>query len=208
MSYLIPQKIHRVEEIIKRSRFISTIAHAPCSDSAKAFIEKIKKEFPDATHNCWAFASGPPGDTAQIGMSDDGEPRGTAGRPMLNTLLHSNIGEAAIVVTRYFGGIKLGTGGLVRAYSGAVKKAVETLPVKEKIIPAHISIIIDYSSLSAVKHLADSYKAEIIKEKYEADVSLVFELPMEIAGSFHESLINITRGEIIVEKFKELEFKI
>ncbi|MDM8538460.1 YigZ family protein, partial [Desulfobacterales bacterium HSG17] len=198
MSYLIPQKKHRIEEIIKRSRFIATVIHAPSPIDAKSFIAKIKEEFPDATHNCWAFVSGPPGSTAQVGMSDDGEPHGTAGRPMLNTLLHSNIGEIAVVVTRYFGGIKLGTGGLVRAYSGAVKQAIETLPVKEKIIPSHLSIIIEYSCLSPVKHLATSYEAAIVKEKYEADVSLVFELAQENAESFHEALINVTKVRLLL----------
>ena len=118
--YNIPQPgLHRCEEIIKRSRFIATVAWAPDVGAAKSFIETIKSEFPDATHNCWAYAAGPPGDTAAVGFSDDGEPHGTAGRPMLNALLHSGIGEAAVVVTRYFGGVKLGSGGLVRAYSGA-----------------------------------------------------------------------------------------
>jgi len=205
MSYLIPKKKHRIEEIIKRSRFIATIIHVPSPDSAKAFIAEIKQEFPDATHNCWAFTSGPPGSTAQVGMSDDGEPHGTAGRPMLNTLLHSDIGEIAVVVTRYFGGIKLGTGGLVRAYSGAVKQAISTLPVQKKIIASHISVIIDYSNLSPVKHLAISFEAEIIKEKYQADVSLIFELPQENADRFHEALINVTKGEILVERIEEQE---
>ncbi|QTA81182.1 Impact family protein [Desulfonema limicola] len=202
MSYLIPKKKHRIEEIIKRSKFIATIIHAPSPDSAKAFISEIKQEFPDATHNCWAFVSGPPGSTAHIGMSDDGEPRGTAGKPMLNTLLYSEIGEIAVVVTRYFGGIKLGTGGLVRAYSGVVKQALSALPVQEKIISSHIFVIIDYSSLSYVKHLADSFDAEIIKEQYQADVSLTFELPRENADNFHEALINITKGEIIIEQIE------
>ena len=203
MSYLIPRKKHRIEDIIKRSRFIATAGHAPSPDLAKAFIGEIKQEFPDATHNCWAFAAGSPGTTARIGMSDDGEPHGTAGHPMLNTLLHSGIGEIAVVVTRYFGGIKLGTGGLVRAYSGAVKQVLASLPVKEKIIPSYISIIIDYSNLSSVKHVSLLYNAEIIKEKYEADVSLIFELAQENADKFHKALINITKGEIIIEKIRQ-----
>ncbi|MEH6457607.1 MAG: YigZ family protein, partial [Cocleimonas sp.] len=118
--YKIPAKQHRHETIIKRSRFITTIAHASSADEANAFIASIKKEFPDASHNCWAYVAGPAADSAKIGMSDDGEPHGTAGKPMLNVLLHSDIGEIVAVVTRYFGGTKLGPGGLVKAYSGSV----------------------------------------------------------------------------------------
>ncbi|NLG62975.1 MAG: hypothetical protein GX539_12100, partial [Candidatus Cloacimonetes bacterium] len=101
--------------MVQRSRFIATLAHAPDVESARAFIEEVRAEFPDATHNCWAFVAGPPGSTSHVGFSDAGEPHGTAGRPMLDVLLHSGIGEVAAVVTRYFGGVKLGKGGLVRA---------------------------------------------------------------------------------------------
>ncbi|MGD9326788.1 MAG: YigZ family protein, partial [Desulfobacterales bacterium] len=105
--YKIPAKLYRTEETIKRSRFIATVARAFTEEDAKAFISIIKNEFPDATHNCWAYVAGPPGDTARIGMSDDGEPHGTAGKPILTALLHSEIGEIVAVVTRYFGGTKL-----------------------------------------------------------------------------------------------------
>ena len=97
----------RFEEEIKRSRFITTLARADSRERALAFVDAIKKEFPDARHNCWAYAAGRPGDTAQVGQSDDGEPHGTAGRPMLNQLLSGGVGELAAVTTRYFGGIKL-----------------------------------------------------------------------------------------------------
>src|SRR5690625_3641612 len=131
--YPIPARTHRVEQEIQRSRFITTVAHAPTIEEARAFIDSIREEFPDATHNCWAFAAGPPGDTAAIGMSDDGEPHGTAGRPMLTALLHGGVGEIAAVVTRYFGGTKLGTGGLVRAYTSSVQQALESLPTRERV---------------------------------------------------------------------------
>ena len=91
--YVIPADTHRVQETIHRSRFITTVAHAPESDIAQEFVRQMRDEFSDATHNCWAFVAGPPGSTTHIGMSDDGEPHGTAGRPMLTTLLHSDVGE-------------------------------------------------------------------------------------------------------------------
>lgn len=108
---LAPGEIHREEEVIRRSRFIVSMARVQGPDQAKAFIERIRVEHPDATHNCWAFQAGPAGSTAFAGCSDDGEPKGTAGRPMLTVLLHCGVGEIAAVVTRYFGGTLLGTGG-------------------------------------------------------------------------------------------------
>lgn len=129
---LAPGEIHRVEDVIRRSRFIATFARASSTEEARDFLERIRAEHAQATHNCWAYVAGEPGSTAQVGASDDGEPKGTAGRPMLTALLHSGVGEVAVVVTRYFGGILLGTGGLVRAYQGSVKLGLETLPTVRK----------------------------------------------------------------------------
>ncbi len=131
--YPIPAGRARVEEVILRSRFITTAGPAANVDEAKAFIAEMRAEFADATHNCYAFAAGPPGSTAMAGMSDDGEPGGTAGRPMLAVVLGSGLGDLVVVVTRYYGGTKLGTGGLVRAYSGGVKAVLDVLPVREKV---------------------------------------------------------------------------
>lgn len=125
---LAPGAFHRAEETVRRSRFIVTMARVSSPEEAKAFIDRIREEHAGATHNCWAYNAGAPGDTAQVGASDDGEPKGTAGRPMLTALLHSDVGEVAAVVTRYFGGILLGTGGLVRAYQGSVKLGLEAFP--------------------------------------------------------------------------------
>ena len=106
-----------MQETIQRSRFITTVSHAPAPTPAHEFVKQIRDEFPDATHNCWAFASGPSGSTSHVRFSDDGEPHNTAGKPMLNTLLHRGVGEIVAVCTRYYGGAKLGTGGLSRAYA-------------------------------------------------------------------------------------------
>ena len=97
---LAPEDLHRCEEIVRRSRFIVSLAHTPTPEAAKSFIERIKQEFPDATHNCWAYAAGAPGQTSKVGYSDDGEPHGTAGRPMLTNLLHGRVGELSALVTR------------------------------------------------------------------------------------------------------------
>jgi uncharacterized YigZ family protein len=196
----IPAKLYRTEETIKRSRFIATVAHAFTEEDAKVFISIIKNEFPDATHNCWAFVAGPPGDTARIGLSDDGEPHGTAGKPILTVLLHSEIGEIVAVVTRYFGGTKLGTGGLVRAYSGSVKNALAGLSIKEKRDVITLTAILDYSKITAVRQMIESFNSEIIEAKYEADVSFKIELPKNNKDSFIHAITDLTGGEILITK--------
>jgi len=198
--YKIPAKLYRTEETIKRSRFIATVAHAFTEEDAKVFISIIKNEFPDATHNCWAYVAGPPGDTARIGMSDDGEPHGTAGKPILTVLLHSEIGEIVAVVTRYFGGTKLGTGGLVRAYSGSVKNALAGLSIKEKRDVITLTAILDYSKITAVRQMIESFNSEIIEAKYEADVSFKIELPKNNKDSFIHAITDLTGGEILITK--------
>ena len=198
--YKIPAKLYRTEETIKRSRFIATVAHAFTEEDAKVFISIIKNEFPDATHNCWAFVAGPPGDTARIGLSDDGEPHGTAGKPILTVLLHSGIGEIVAVVSRYFGGTKLGTGGLVRAYSGSVKNALAGLPVKEKREVISLTVILGYSKITGVKQIIESFNSEIIEEKYEADVCFKIQLPINNEDSFIRAITDLTAGEIQVIK--------
>jgi len=197
--YPIPRKTHRVSEKIKKSRFIATVAPAAAPEAAKMFIDQVKAEFADATHNCWAFLTGAPGSTAQIGMSDDGEPHGTAGRPMLNILLYSGIGEIAAVVTRYFGGIKLGTGGLVRAYSGMVQRAIASLPVEEKFIAAEMTVRIDYAQLSVLRQLAQSFGARIVREAYYDNVSIELMLPEDCAEAFIAAVKGRTSDRAIFE---------
>ncbi len=202
--YKIPATVCRTEETIKRSRFIATVAHASTAEDAKTFISTIKTEFPDATHNCWAYVAGPPGDTARVGMSDDGEPHGTAGKPMLTVLLHSEIGEIAAVVTRYFGGTKLGTGGLVRAYSGSVKNALAGLCVKAKRDALSLTVILDYSKITAVKQMIASFDSEITEEKYEADASFKIELPRDDEDRFIRAITDVTGGEIRIIRTLDL----
>ncbi len=118
--YAIPAARHDVEQVIDRSRFLCTVAPTSTVEDAQAFVRDIAHEYPDATHHCWAYVIGAPGSSDRIGLSDDGEPHGTAGRPMLTVLQHCGMGDIAAVVSRYYGGVKLGTGGLVKAYGGAV----------------------------------------------------------------------------------------
>lgn len=131
--YLIPAGLHRRELEVERSRFTCTLANAASAAEVQRVVREVSAEMTDATHHCWAFVAGPPGSTNQIGLSDDGEPHGTAGRPMLTVLMHSDVGEAVAIVTRYNGGVKLGTGGLARAYSGTVQLAQSTMPRAESL---------------------------------------------------------------------------
>jgi uncharacterized YigZ family protein len=199
--YYIPQPgRHRSEEIIKRSRFIATVAWTPDAEAARVFISEVKAEFPEATHNCWAYTAGPPGDTASIGFSDDGEPHGTAGRPMLNALLHSGIGEVAVVVTRYFGGVKLGSGGLVRAYSGVTVQALEATPLHEKIIPARFNIMLDYALITQFKRKLADFEAAILKETFAVAADFYVELPEEHAESFMRFVTELSNGKARIKQ--------
>jgi uncharacterized YigZ family protein len=196
--YPIPASRVRVEEVILRSRFITTASPAASADAARAFIAEVRAEFAGATHNCYAYVAGPPGSTAQVGMSDDGEPGGTAGRPMLAVLLGSGIGDIAVVVTRYFGGTKLGTGGLVRAYSGGVKLALAELPVVEKVPSVVLLVRGPYSWITPVSRLLPDFEAAAFDQSYAADVTWHIRVPEERAEPLRAALIELSRGELDV----------
>ncbi len=187
-TFLIPARRCRVFETISRSRFITTIGHAADDAAAKQFIGKISSEFADASHNCWAYQTGPPGDTISIGMSDDGEPHGTAGRPMLTVLIHAGVGEIVSVVTRYFGGIKLGKGGLVRAYTSGVKQALEQLPTTYKQEFEVITGLFDYRHLREIRRICRTFKARIVDEVYAERIRLEIELPAGTRQAFEKEV--------------------
>lgn len=197
--YLIPAKVERVEEEIKRSRFITTVTHAPTLEAAREFIASVRVEFADASHNCWAYVVGPPGSTSQIGMSDDGEPHGSAGRPMLTVLLHSGIGDIAAVVTRYFGGTLLGVGGLVRAYSGGVQRALATLPTVEQMPMAHFDLLLDYAFVTPLQRILPDYEAAVLAQEFGVDVNFRITLPLRRADAFRAAVIDMTHGQALVE---------
>ena len=199
LRYAIPSRIYRVEELIQRSRFITTAAHAPDADAANAFVDSVRELFPDATHHCWAFVAGPPGSTAHIGMSDDGEPHGTAGRPMLTVLLHSGVGEVVTVCTRYFGGVKLGTGGLSRAYAGGVKLLLQTLPTELKIKRVHVSVRVAYPHVESLQRLLDDLEVVVEHEEYGEEVTYQIAVPVMTLETLREQLAQLTSGEGVLE---------
>jgi uncharacterized YigZ family protein len=197
--YPIPAARVRVEESITRSRFITTVAAAASPEAARELVADIRSEFPDASHHCFAYVAGPPGSTAQVGMSDDGEPGGTAGRPMLAVLLGSGVGDIAAVVTRYFGGTKLGTGGLVRAYGGVVKAALAQLPLAEKVARRDLTLIGGYHWISAVDRLLPAYEARIEERSFDSDVTWRVTVPEERLEAMVAALVELSGGEIATD---------
>ncbi len=188
----------RDEAVIQRSRFITTVDVVASVDEAHQFIGHVAAEFPDATHNCWAFLAGPPGSTARIGMSDAGEPSGTAGKPMLQALVHGGVGDVAAVVTRYFGGTKLGTGGLVRAYGGCVKDALERAPKTRRIDWVHVRVLLAYPEQSAVEHLYPRFLVERRGEEFSDVVVHRLRLPRARRDPFARAVLDATRGRAVV----------
>lgn len=197
--YPIPATTRTVEEVRQRSRFITTVGTAGTIDEAREFVARVSAGHPDATHNCWAYVVGPPGDTSRVGASDDGEPHGTAGRPMLAVLLGSGVGDIAAVVTRYYGGTKLGKGGLVRAYAGGVKLALDGLPLGERVRRTALLVEIPYSSVAALKHLLPGFEAEILDESYGTQATFTIRLPEERSREFTGAVEGLTGGRARIE---------
>lgn len=189
-----PEAPHCSETVVRRSRFLAQCARADSPASARAFVESVRQRHSDATHNCWAFAAGAPGDTARIGASDDGEPRGTAGRPMLQVLLHSGIGELCMVVTRWFGGVKLGTGGLVRAYQDAVRENLAGLVCVERVPQARAELLLDYGHLDAARRQLPALEAVVEGEDYAERACLRLRLPCERVDALRALAASVSNG--------------
>lgn len=203
--YPVPAQQHRVEQVIDRSRFICTVTRVQSSEEAQAFIKAMNAEFPDATHNCWAYVVGAPGSTDRVGMSDDGEPHGTAGRPMLTVLLHSGIGEIAAVVTRYYGGTKLGTGGLVKAYGGVVQEALADMPRAERVDSVDVIVRVSYAAIGALQQLWPEFDADVLEQRFEADAEFCVRVPRAHMAALERAIQDATRGAAIVTRGVELE---
>lgn len=197
--YLIPANPVRCETEVNRSRFIASIEMTASPEAAHDFIARIKQEFPDANHNCWAYLIGPPGSTDRIGLSDDGEPHGVAGKPMLTTLQHSDIGDISVVVTRYFGGIKLGKGGMVKAYTLAVQNALKQLETAEKIAWLHLSLHFAYPLLKAIELILPDYEAISLSTDYSDEISLCVKVPEEQYPKFRQRVTDLCAGQLRFE---------
>lgn len=196
--YPIPARETSTEIRVKNSRFIATIAPVFTVDEAKAFIARIKEQYADATHNVPAFVVGH-GASVIAHTNDDGEPSGTAGRPVLAVLQGSGLGDAAIVVTRYFGGTKLGTGGLVRAYSDAARAVLEVTPRAYKTATHTVMMDVPYSLFEQTRLLIAEHKGRILDEQFAAEVTISAQFAVERFEPFQAALAELSNGTVQAE---------
>ncbi|MBO4369087.1 MAG: YigZ family protein [Desulfovibrio sp.] len=198
-SFLIPKASvaapHESELVIRRSRFLTLSAHTPGLSAGRQFVESLRQRFPDATHHCFACIGAEPGDMGHAQASDDGEPHGTAGRPMLQILAHADIGEICTVVVRWFGGVKLGTGGLVRAYQESVRTNLDSLPLEERKECLLYDLDVEYQYADACSRLLKKSEASILSSTYAASMQCSFLLPKEQEPLFLATFATITNGK-------------
>ncbi len=193
--YPIPGATTRVEIVVVNSRFIATIGEARTPDDARAFIERIREEFHDAVHNVYAFRVGY-GASVIEGMSDDGEPPGTAGRPALAVLRGADLGDVVLVITRYFGGTKLGTGGLVRAYTQAAQEALASLPRAERVERKAGRVAVPYALYERVKQLVEAHHGQIVDEDFAGEVTLRVVFAVDDRAGFEAALAELSAGRV------------
>ncbi|MBK1880219.1 YigZ family protein [Pelagicoccus mobilis] len=177
-AYLIPSENTEAEIVIQKSRFIAQAFLLESRDDVNGILEGIGTDHPNARHNCYAFIAGAPNDTQAYGFSDDGEPNGTAGKPMLKVLMHSGIGCILVVVTRYFGGIKLGTGGLVRAYTDATNEVLAGLKTSLLEEKTEAKLNVSYSMEPLIRNHLDKLSIDFSVD-YSDTVALTLSLTAE-----------------------------
>lgn len=197
-AYQIPARETRAEIEVVNSRFIATLAPVFSVEEARAFIARIKSEFAGATHNVPAFVIGH-GATVITHAADDGEPSGTAGKPALAVLAGSGLGDVALVVTRYFGGTKLGTGGLVRAYGDAVRAVLAVTPRAERVSTDIVLIAIPYNWVERLRLLASKHHGEILDETFGADVTVTARFRSADLPAFQADLVQASNGKLSSE---------
>ena len=196
--YPIPSNEVRAEIKVANSRFISSLAPAFGVDEVRAFISRIKEEFSDASHNVPVFLIGH-GDSVTAHCSDAGEPSGTAGRPALAVLQGSGLGDVVVVVTRYFGGTKLGTGGLVRAYSDSVRAVLEKVERSARVMTDTVMVAFPYTYLERVRRIAAACEGTILDEEFAADVTVTARFRVEDTPAFQAQIIELTGGTVRAE---------
>lgn len=192
------------EIVEKRSRFIATIRPVESEDEAVSFIAEMKKKYWDATHNCSAFTVGENFEISRC--SDDGEPAQTAGRPMLDVLLGEEIHNVCAVVTRYFGGTLLGTGGLVRAYSGAVQEGLKNCVILEKKLAEKLELKTDYSDLGKIQYILAEQGITVLGSEYSDTVVLTALAPLSEAQGLKKKLTEGTGGRCLIELLDKVYF--
>lgn len=189
------------EKVIEKSRFIATSRHVEGEEQARAFVSEISQKYRDATHNCYAYIADDIGNFMRF--SDDGEPQGTAGMPMLEVIKANNLRQTAVVVTRYFGGIKLGAGGLVRAYSGSVAENLAKA-VRVNYLPcAESQYIVDYPYIDAANRFFGENDCQINDSSYADRVIFTVAVKKEVEQAFNAAMINRLNGRVNIVKKRE-----
>lgn len=202
MEFFVPKAEVIFEEEIKKSRFITYLRHTEGMDQAKAFWNEIKALHPQARHWCWAAVAGSPNDSQQYGFSDDGEPSGTAGKPMLNYLLGSGLGEVSAVVVRYYGGILLGTGGLVKAYGNGVQQALQAVEKVRKVLRENYRLQCEYDQFNSVQHLLSERDVEILDQQFSDKIELLLGINPTELTQIETELIQRFAGKLHLIKVK------
>lgn len=177
MAYQVPAGEHQVEYVVKKSRFIARVVPVSRRDEVNAAVARARADYPDARHHCWAYLLGRPQDAGSAGMSDDGEPAGTAGKPILNVLQHGHLGDVLVIVIRYFGGVKLGAGGLVRAYGTATQMALDTAPA---VMPRDLKVFTasgDFAQEQPLRHFLAGVEGEVVDVRYGERIAVELALP-------------------------------
>ena len=195
---------YRSEKVIERSRFISTCSHIESEEEARAFLARVRTEFPDATHHCYAFVADTLGNLMRF--SDDGEPQDTAGMPILDALRGKKLYQTAVVVTRYFGGVKLGAGGLVRAYSGAASECLDGAEKRFFEPCARYMLTLGYELSDAVRKYISANGWMLADAQYSDCVRLTVAVRSREEEAFAAKIVDFTAGRVRVEKQDEFIF--
>ena len=203
-SYFLPLEEMRRELTILNSRFIATIAPALNVDEARTFIKRIKNEFADASHNVPVYIIGG-GNTVTEYFSDDGEPSGTSGKPALAVLRGSGLGDAALVITRYFGGTLLGTGGLVKAYTESAQLVVNAVGRGQRVPVYVVMLVIPYNLLERLRLLTTHHHGKILGEDFAGDITLTMQLPVSEFDAFQLGLRELSAGKLQAEVMETKE---
>lgn len=181
------------EIVEKKSRFIATVIHVESEEEAVSHIERLKKLYWDARHNCYAFILGMGSETMRF--SDDGEPSGTAGKPILEVLKGRGLTNVLVVVTRYFGGVLLGTGGLVRAYTDSTQEGINNSDIKKMTLMQRVSVHVDYNSVGKLKYVLASDSIEVVDEIYTDSVQIDIALPVDNISQITDKITDVTSGK-------------
>ncbi|MGQ8364581.1 IMPACT family protein [Glaciecola sp. 1036] len=185
MSYKVPDVANEILFEEKKSKFHGYASLAKSRAEALNAVSLCQQKYPDARHHCWAYLLGDPKQPKSVAMSDDGEPSGTAGKPILNVLQHNDVGDIVIVVSRYFGGIKLGAGGLVRAYSNTANQVLLSLSTANFVATELTKVEVDFSHENDLRHWLQQHNCEIDQVNYSSKVQIAAYIPVDLVKEFN-----------------------